>query len=54
MQAWQIVTIAVLVLLPMALLLGFWPNRERLTSSGKPVERDWEPQVTHAPAEEHH
>jgi hypothetical protein len=53
-EAWQIVAIAVLVLLPMALLVGFWPDRERLTSRGKPIEREWEPQVTHEPAEEHH
>lgn len=54
MEAWQIVAIAVLVLLPFALLVGFWPHSERLTSRGKPLERDWRPQVEHEPADEHH
>lgn len=54
MQAWQFVALAVFVLLPMALLVGFWPDRERLTSNGAPVEREWKPQITHEPTDEHH
>ncbi|MEX1177048.1 MAG: hypothetical protein WEB09_01175 [Nitriliruptor sp.] len=54
MDVWQIVLLAFFVLLPMALLLDFWPDRERLTRSGRPVERDWEPQISHPPADEHH
>jgi hypothetical protein len=53
-EAWQIVAIAVFVLLPFALLVGFWPDSERLTSRGQPIERDWHPQVTHDPVDEHH
>jgi hypothetical protein len=53
-EAWQIVAIAVFVLLPFALLVGFWPDSERLTSRGQPIERDWHPQLKHDPVDEHH
>lgn len=49
MEAWQYVLLTVFVLLPFALLLGFWPDRDRLTARGAPVERDWIRQVGHPP-----
>lgn len=54
MQLWQILLLAVLVLLPLTLLHDFWPNRDRLSSRGAPLERDWVPQVTHEPHGEQH
>lgn len=55
MVTWQLVTLVVLVLLPIALLADFYPHRERLDSRGRPLERDWEPQVVHPdPGAEHH
>jgi hypothetical protein len=53
-DVWQLVLLALFVLLPMALLLDFWPHRERLSSDGRPVERDWEPQITHEPHDDEH
>lgn len=47
MEIWQIVLLAFFVLLPMALLADFWPDRERLDRVGKPIERTWRRQVTH-------
>lgn len=54
-MTWQIVLAAFLVLLPFALLIDLHPERERLTSDGRPLDRTWEPQLHH-PAEddEHH
>lgn len=54
MDLWQIVLLAFLVLLPMALLLDFWPDRERLTRSGEPIERAWLRQIRHEPHDEDH
>lgn len=54
MEIWQLVLMAFFVLLPMALLADFWPDKERLTSQGRPVTRRWRPQVDHPPADEHH
>lgn len=55
MTTWQIVILGVLALLPLVLLADFHPHRERLDSRGRPLPRDWEPQVTHPdPDAEHH
>lgn len=51
MQTWQIVLFAFFVLLPFALMLDFWPNRERLDYNGKPFPREWKRQVN--PTAEH-
>lgn len=53
MEIWQIVLMAFFLLLPFALLADFWPDKERLTSTGKPIDRDWTPQVSHGPADQH-
>lgn len=54
MELWQIVALAFFILLPMALLLDFWPDRERLSRTGTPIERDWKPQITHEPHDDEH
>lgn len=54
MEMWQILLLAFFVVLPMALLGDFWPDRERLTFVGKPVERAWRSQIEHPPADDHH
>jgi hypothetical protein len=45
LEIWQIVAFAFIALLPMALMLDFWPHRERLNYRGQPVERTWERQI---------
>jgi hypothetical protein len=56
--AWQVITMAVLVLLPIALMLDFHPHGERLGSRGQPLERPWRrgrhPDPDAAHAEIHH
>ncbi|WP_157041656.1 hypothetical protein [Nitriliruptor alkaliphilus] len=54
MELWQIVLITFFVLLPMALLLDFWPHRERLSRTGAPVPREWDRQITHEPHDDEH
>lgn len=54
METWQLVLATVFVLIPFALLLDFWPHRERLTAAGKPLERTWRPPVTRPEPDEHH
>lgn len=51
MMTWQLVLLAVLVLLPLALLADFHPHRERLDSRGRPLLRDWDRQIEHANAD---
>ncbi len=41
MATWQWVILAVVVLLPLLLLTGFHPRRERLTARGMPLARSW-------------
>jgi hypothetical protein len=41
MATWQVVFLAFVVLLPLALLADLYPDRERLDSRGRPLERDW-------------
>ena len=50
MQTWQIVLFAFFVLLPFALMLDFWPDRERLDYTGRPFRRAWKRQVEPAAA----
>ena len=54
MATWQIAVLAVFLLLPFALLTDFWPHRERLSSTGRPLQREWRPKVVEPPHEEHH
>lgn len=53
---WQIVVLVVLVLLPLLLLAGFHPRRERLSARGRPLEREWprQPQPDGAAGDEQH
>jgi hypothetical protein len=53
-EAWQIIVLAFLVLLPIALLIDYWPDRERLTARGAPLPRDWRPAARHAPVDDEH
>ncbi len=49
MATWQIVFLAFVVLLPVALLADLYPDRERLSSRGRPLDRGWIRQIQHAP-----
>jgi len=55
-EAWQLIAFAFIALLPLALMVDSWPNRERLDNRGRPVQRDWERQLDpHVPGhDEHH
>jgi hypothetical protein len=54
MEAWQIILLVFLVLLPMVLMIDYWGD-ERLTFRGRPLPRPWRRQVTHHdPADDHH
>jgi hypothetical protein len=53
-EAWQIILFAFLVLLPMALMVDYWPHRERLTARGAPLVREWRPSAPPAPADDDH
>lgn len=55
MAFWQIVLMGFVVLLPISLLLDFWPHRERVDAQGVPLPREWRPAPRKAaPADEHH
>lgn len=43
MATWQVVLIAVVVVLPVLLLVGQHPARERLSTRGVPMARTWRP-----------
>jgi hypothetical protein len=53
-EVWQLVLLAFLVLLPFALLVDFWPDRERLSTRGAPLPRDWRPRPPAPPADAAH
>jgi len=40
-MVWQFAVGAFLILLPVALLLGLNPGRERLDAEGRPLRRPW-------------
>lgn len=46
MDAWQLILLAFLFLLPMVLMIDFWGD-ERLTFRGRPITRAWRRQVDH-------
>ena len=54
MEIWQLVLVAFFVLLPVALMADFWPDRERLDARGRSLPRTWRPPVTEAPDPDHH
>lgn len=54
MEFWQVSFLTFVVVLPLALLFSFWPENDRLTSKGRPVERDWIRQIEHEPAGDDH
>ncbi len=55
MATWQIVLLVVFVLLPLLLLPGFHPRRERLSGArGVPLERSWERQLEPSLGEDEH
>jgi hypothetical protein len=54
-EVWQIVAFAFVALLPFALMVDFWPHRERLDFRGRPATRTWERQLTPTvPGEDDH
>jgi hypothetical protein len=53
-EAWQIIVAVFLVLLPIALMIDYWPDRERLTARGAPLSRDWRPAARHATDDDEH
>jgi hypothetical protein len=53
-EVWQIALLTFFVLLPIALLLDFYPGRERVASDGQPLQREWQRQITHEPHEDDH
>lgn len=52
MEPWNIALLVFFLVLPVLLSIATWGS-ERLTFRGRPVERDWEPQITHAPQDDH-
>jgi hypothetical protein len=44
-EIWQIVLFIFFVLLPFALMLDFWPDKERVGYNGVPLPRSWKRQV---------
>lgn len=54
MEIWQVVLLVIFVLVPLALMVDFWPDRERLTYRGSPAAREWRRQITHEPHDDHH
>ena len=44
MNAWQIILLVFLFLLPLVLMADFWGD-ERLTFRGRPVSRPWRRQI---------
>ena len=41
MEAWQVIFLAVVVLLPLVLAATFHPHRERLNARGEPLGSSW-------------
>ncbi len=54
MATWQWIAVAVVVLLPLLLLVGFHPGRERLNARGEPMARTWSPPASSPPDDDHH
>ena len=48
MESWQLILGGFFILLPIVLMIDYWGD-ERLTFRGRPIQRDWRPQVTHPP-----
>lgn len=51
-ESWQLSLAIFLVLAPVVLMIATWGD-ERLSFRGRPVQRDWQTQVEHAPGEQH-
>lgn len=54
MATWQWVLLAVVVLLPLLLMVGLHPDRERLTARGVPMSRSWTPSTPPPPVDDDH
>jgi len=54
MATWQWVSLAVVVLVPLLLMVGFHPARERLNARGTPMVRSWRPSAPTPPADDEH
>ena len=54
MTTWQWVSLAVVVLVPLLLMVGFHPARERLNARGTPMVRSWRPSAPTPPADDEH
>lgn len=54
MAEWQVFILVFSVVVPFVLLgaRGPWRN-DRLSFRGRPLERDWDRQVTHPPGDDH-
>ena len=53
-MAWQMVFLAVLVVVPLLLLAAQHPARERLNARGVPMVRPWRPAPPPPPVDDHH
>jgi hypothetical protein len=53
-EFWQLLLIALFVLLPFTLMLDFHPDRERLDGRGRPLERAWPRSRRPAPTDDNH
>lgn len=54
MQLWQVVVLAFVVVLPMALMVDFWGD-QRLSFRGRPGRRSWRPTPRPLPdPDDHH
>ena len=54
MAWWQVVMLAAAVLLPLVLLASMHPARERLSTRGVPMQREWRPAPPDLPVDDHH
>lgn len=53
MQLWQIIILAFLVAMPLALMVDYWGD-QRLSSRGRPGSRQWRPSPGSRPEPDEH
>lgn len=55
MEAWQVFILVFSLIVPIALMAAREPwLDDRLDFRGRPTERAWRRQITHAPVDDHH
>jgi len=54
MAWWQVALLAGVAVLPLVLLAAMHPARERLSTRGTPMQREWRPAPPKLPADDHH